>query len=384
MTVQAVITADNHLDPSAMNFGAARFERKKDHLRCFEEVVEYAKKNRPDLFLICGDLFDVIRPGNWIRARLMDHLRDLHTAGVRVFMVSGHHDTPKSLEEGVSPLAVYGKSGNAVYFENPSSPEPYHLQVDNRPVQIFGVGYNPFLAPGEDPLSGLTLQPPQGINILLTHYPIEGFSGYYGEEPIIRLSSIPRAFNLVAAGHFHNHRTLRAGRTSIVYPGSTERASFAEEGEEKGFVWAEVEDDGEVRIEFIKTHARPFKTLHVEFPEQGDPIEYLKRRVSEQADPQLVLRLRLRGRVRIEQLAAYRRPQLLTYAQGRFFHFFIEEEFEVESPRPIAVPPRTTPLTELRRYFEELLAAADDEEERSILEEALRLSEARLEEAGAW
>jgi len=383
MTIQAIITADNHLDPSALNFGAARLKRKEDHLRCFEEVVEYAKKNRPQLLLICGDLFDTMRPGNWVRARLMNHIRELHDGGIRVFMVSGHHDTPKSLEEGVSPLAVYGNSGNAVYFGNPSSPEPHHLQVDRLPVHIFGVGYNPFLAPGEDPLSKLPQQPPEGINILMTHYPIEGFTGYFGEEPSIRLSSIPRGFHLVAAGHFHKHQKLSAGRTTIVYPGSTERASFAEEGEEKGFVWAEIQDDGEVHLEFLKTHARPFKTLEVEFPEQGDPIEDLKRRVSALADPQLVLRVRLRGRVRPERLAAYRRPHILTYAQPRFFHFFIEEEFEVEYPQPIAALPRTTPLTELRRYFEGLLAAAD-EAERPILEEALRLSETRLKEAGAW
>ncbi len=383
VTIQAVLTSDNHLDPSAISFGSARLERKKDHLRCFEEVIEYAKKNKPDIFLISGDLFDIIRPGNWIRARLMQHFRDLYDAGIKTFMVSGHHDTPKSIEEGVSPLAVYGNSGNVVYFENPASPTFYTLEVDNRPIHVFGIGYNPFLSPMEDPVSKVLLKPPEGINILLTHYPIEGFSGYTGEEASIRLSSIPDSFNLVAAGHFHSHQVKAVGRMEIVYTGSTERASFAEEGEDKGFVWAEIKEDGGVYFDFVKTSARPFKTLRLDFPQEGDPIELLKKKVSDLVDQQLVLRVRLGGKVTVERLGTYRRPQLLSFAQGKFFHFSIEEEFDIEAPQPIEALPRTTPLAELRRYFDKLMSVAD-EDERRILEEALRLSQAKLEEAGAW
>ncbi len=371
------------MDPSAVIFGSARLDRKKDHLRCLEEVVEYAKKNKPDLFLISGDLFDVIRPGNWIRARLMQDFRDLHEAGIRVFMVSGHHDTPKSIEEGVSPLAVYGNSGNAVYFENPVSSAFYSLEVDNRSVHMFGVGYNPFLGPMEDPLSKVLMKPPEGVNILLTHYPIEGFSGYAGEEPSIRLSSIRRSFNLVAAGHFHNHQAKVVEGTEIIYPGSTERASFSEEEEEKGFVWAEIEEDGGVYFDFVKTSARPFKTLRLDFPEEGDPTELLRGKISDVVDQQLVLRVKLGGKVPVDRLAAYRRPQLLSFAQGKFFHFSIEEEFDIEVPQLLEALPRTTPLGELRRYFEKMMSAAD-EEERRILEEARKLSEGKLEEAGAW
>lgn len=72
-------------------------------------------------------MFDTIRPGNWVRARLMAHLRELHNAGIRVFMVSGQHDTPKNPEDGASPLAIYGNAGNAVYFGNPSSLEFHSL-----------------------------------------------------------------------------------------------------------------------------------------------------------------------------------------------------------------------------------------------------------------
>lgn len=383
MTLQVVLTSDNHLDPVAAHYGAMRWERKKDHLRCFEEVVEYVQKNRPDLFLIAGDVFDSTRPGNWVRARLMQHFRGLHEVGVKVFLVSGHHDTPKSVEEGVSPLAVYGNSGNAVFYPNPLDPTPFSFEVKGQAIHITGISYNPFLGPGGDPLAQIVLQPRAGVNILLTHYPIEGFPGYAADEPTIVQSSLPRGFTLVAVGHLHRYQRKTVKGAEIIYPGSTERASFAEEGEEKGFVWAEITQDGVVSADFVETSARPFRTLQVDFPTEGDPIRFLQERAAGLTNRDLVLRMKIGGRVSVDRLAGYRRPPLLAYAEGRFFHFQVEEEFEIERLEPVAALPRTTPLAELRRYFEKVRLVAD-EEERGLLDEALRLSETRLQEAGAW
>lgn len=372
------------MDPTAINFGTARMERKKDHTKAFEEAVQYARKNKPDLFLISGDLFDQIRPGNWLRKVLMENFRALYESGIKTFMISGDHDTPKSIEEGVSPLSLYDSSGYAVYFENPANPQPRTIKIDGKSVNIFGIGLNPFLSPNDDPLLKAPIKTLEGINILLTHYPIEGFSGYTSEQASIKLSSIPQSFSLVVAGHFHNYQKKRVGRTTIVFPGSTERASFAEEMEDKGFVWAEIKDDGEISTEFVKTHARPFKTLEIEFPPEGDTNSLLEGQIARLSDNELVLRVRLGGTITVDRLATYRRPQILSFAQGKFFHCTIEEEFTIEAPEPIEALARTTPLTELRRYFESLVSSAEEESERQILREALQLSESKLREAGAW
>ena len=84
MSVQILLTADNHLDPPAFSFGPKRFERRRDHLRCFEEAIEFAKRNRPDFVLLGGDVFDTIRPGNQIRARVMEDLKAVHDLGVEI------------------------------------------------------------------------------------------------------------------------------------------------------------------------------------------------------------------------------------------------------------------------------------------------------------
>ncbi|MEM2882669.1 MAG: DNA repair exonuclease [Candidatus Bathyarchaeia archaeon] len=383
MSAQLVLTADNHLDPVAAGFGPNRMRRREDHLRCFEEVAEFALMERPDLLLIGGDLFDSVKPSNATRAAVMRIIKSLHEAGIRVLAVGGHHDTPKSVEEGASPLAVYGDSGHMRFFKDPM-PEAESLDIDGLAVSVIGLGHNPLLGPGQDPLSGLDLRPGGQVNILLMHYPIQGFGGWVGEEPIVSPSSIPRAFQLVASGHFHNHQSKRIGGVEAIYPGSTERVSFAEEAEEKGFVWLELGRDGVASKEFLRTSARPYRTVEVDFPSSGDPMERIKGEIEGALDPEAVLRVKLKGRVAAEALASYRRPEILSFCQGRAFHCFVDEgDLEILSPEAPEPLPRTTPLQELERCFRALMGAAGPEE-RPILEEALALSRARLQEAGAW
>ena len=385
MTIQVLHTADNHLDPPATMYGPRRYDRKMDFLRCFGAVVDYALKNRPDLVLISGDLFDHMRPRNPTRALTMKHFRSLHEKGIRVFLISGHHDTPKSMEEGSSPLSVYGNSKFVRYFEDTSEPSQDILKIDDHKVLVSGMSYNPLLSWGADPLENVKLDPSGDINILMLHYAIEGFESYGASlEPVVRPRSIPRAFQLLAAGHLHRYQKSKVGATDIIYPGSTERTRFLEEGEKKGFVWIELDKQGVTSQEFIETPARDLRTVEINLPKKGKINNLLKDELEKLRDPELVLRMRLIGSVDVKQLATYRRSDILSFAQDRFFSLIPDEKtLRIETGAAIEPLPRTTPLQEIRRYFQQQIEQADDEE-KTGLHEALNLCEKRLQEAGAW
>jgi exonuclease SbcD len=384
LTVQILLTADNHLDPPASNFGPRRFERRHDHLKCFEEAIEYAKLNRPDFLLLAGDVFDTIRPGNLVRARIMEDFKAVHDLGVRILAVSGDHDTPKVSEEGSSPLAVYGNSGYVHFFDDPTQFSFKRFSIGGLNVDVGGLSRNPLLGSNIDPLTKTDVRFDGDINILLTHYPVEGFVGYSRDDPIIRVDSVPSNCQLVCVGHFHGYQTKELQHTTIIYPGSTERASFQEENEEKGFAWVELDKSGVVSRDRIRTSARPFKTIDAYFPDDPKPMALLKRVLDESKNEEAAVRLRILGHVTAEQLSQYRRAELILHAEAKFFHLVIDEsELEIESPEPVQALPRTTPLEELRRQFTTAIESATGEE-REILQEALRICQAKLEEAGAW
>jgi exonuclease SbcD len=385
MSIRAILTSDNHLDPAAMQYGPRRYERKEDFLRSFDAVIDYALKNKPDLFLVSGDLFDNIQPRNPTRARTMDQFRMLHEKGVRVFLVSGHHDTPKSVEQGSSPISVYANSRYVTFFQDFNKPTSLTFTVNGKEVQVAGISFNPVLPWGSDPLQDTKLTPHCDVNIFMLHYSIEGFSGYGKFEPLVRANSLPKDFQLVAAGHLHRHQRSKVGVTQVIYPGSTERVNFSEETEDKGFLWLELDKNGINDEEFIKTPARTLKTVELKLPKEGSIDRFVKEALSQLEDPKIVLRYKLMGAVSTKQLSTYRRSDILSSTQGKFFTVIPDEDgLEIVASKMITALPRTTPLEELRRYFKEQMEKVTGDEDKKILVEALRLCEKRLQEAGAW
>ena len=385
MVVRVLATADNHLDFSAVQFGPKRYERKKDFQDCFMAVMEYALKNKPDVVLIAGDLFDTVNPRNPPRSFLMRTFRELHDKGIRVIAVSGEHDTPKSQEEGSSPLTVYGESGYITFCQNYQHPTPVNFDSrDGDKVVVTGLSRSPFAAPGTDPLQQFAPEPRGDINILLTHYPISGFRGYFANDSVIQLSSIPKDWQLVVSGHLHAHQQIESRGTVFIYPGSTERTSITEEPEEKGFVWLELNKKGLVsKPQFILTPARPVKLLEYGIPEKGNLTALLKAEMERWKNADLALWLRLAGKITVEGLGTYRRPVLQAFGAENFFHVLIEEEWELQQEKPLDALPRTTPLQELERYFEGEIAKATSERKQE-LREAFETARDFLKGFGAW
>ncbi len=381
MTVHVLLTADNHLDPSAVQYGPKRFERKRDFQRCFETVVNYALENRPDLLLVGGDFYDTILPGNPTRAFVAEQFKHLYEKDVKILLVSGHHDTPRSIEQGMSPLTVHSRSGHA-YFFHEQTPASKRLDINGTTVNITGLSLNPSLNPDQDPLSSHQLRTDSDVNIFLTHYPVEGFEGYFGQETHIASTSIPQNYQLFATGHLHHHQKHTINGTPVIYPGSTERTSFQEENEKKGFLWLEIDKTGILQEEFHQTPARTMETLSFKATGEGSLTRQLQEILEKHADNDKILRALVSGNVTLEQLSTYKRSALLSFCQDRFFHVeFDEQALNVLTQTPLESLPKTTPLQELDRTFASLLEKAKDDE-KPLVHEAWKLTSSKLQEEG--
>lgn len=385
LVLRVLATADNHLDFSAVQFGPKRYERKMDFQRCFMAVMDYALKNKPDVVLIGGDLFDNINPRNPPRSFLMRTFRELHDNEIRVIAVSGEHDTPKSQEQGASPLTVYSESGCIIFCQNYQHPTSITFSTrDDDKVVVTGLSHSPFALAGIDPLDGFAPMEHGDINVLLTHYPISGFQGYFANDSVIQLSSIPRDYQLVVSGHLHAHQQTTSRETVLIYPGSTERTSITEAPDKKGFVWLELTKDGLLaEPQFLPTPTREVKLLKYQIPEEGDLTALLKNELERIKNPELALWLRVMGKTTPQRLATYKRPVLQTLAAEAFFHVSIEDAWELEQEKPLNALPRSTPLQELARYFEGEIAKVSSERKQE-LRESLETARDLLKEFGAW
>jgi DNA repair exonuclease SbcCD nuclease subunit len=381
MTIQVLLTADNHLDISAVQYGPKRFERKRDFQRCFETLVNFALENRPDLLLVGGDFYDGILPGNPTRAFVSEQFRRLYEKDVRVVLVSGHHDTPRSIEQGVSPLAVHARTGHVYFFQN-QEPVSKTFQIEQSSVNVTGMSLNPSLSPEQDPLQSKALSTESQVNIFLTHYPIEEFEGYFGQETHIQSSSIPRNYQLFASGHLHHHQKHVVNGTPVIYPGSTERASFQEEGERKGFLWMELDRAGIIHEEFHPTPARAMETIEHRVSSEGSLTRQVQEALQKKADSEKIIRVRVLGKVTLEQLSTYKRSALQAFSEDKFFHAeFDEDGLNVATQTSLEPLPKTTPLEEIDRTFQNLLVKVRDDE-KPLVQEAWKITVAKLQEEG--
>jgi len=94
----------------------------------------------------------------------------------------------------------------------------------------------------------------------------------------------------VALGHVHRHQILCTD-PPVAYSGSPERVDFSEEGEEKGYIWVEI-DRPHTRITFVPLPARRFLTLSVDVSGSETPQADLLQTIATAAIPEAIVRLR--------------------------------------------------------------------------------------------
>jgi DNA repair exonuclease SbcCD nuclease subunit len=119
---------------------------------------------------------------------------------------------------------------------------------------------------------------PAEIKLLCLHHAVEGArvgpSNYtFRSGPdVVRMSDIPTDFVAVLAGHIHRKQVLRKAiskeELQVIYPGSTERTSFAEKDDPKGFFDIKIGHGSTgmgwvTELEFHELPARPMVDLEI-------------------------------------------------------------------------------------------------------------------------
>ncbi len=280
-----------------------RPRRGPDFFASFHHVLEVARAERADLVIHGGDLFYRSRVPDTLIDRAMGPLVQLADAGIPVLLVAGNH------EWSSLPRTLFTLHDRVHLFNEPGT---VRLTIDGIRVAVGGF---PFvrqgvreLFPGLVAATGLASEP-SDIRLLCIHQMVEGArvgpAGYQfrGGEDVVRASDLPRGMTAILSGHVHRHQVLRTALSGeplsapVVYAGSTERTSFAEVSETKGFVSIRAGPaagpGGELQsIQFRPLPARP---MYVRTLDSGSLPTVLARFRSSLAevDPGGILRVRI-------------------------------------------------------------------------------------------
>lgn len=295
--------SDSHLGESMPLYRSPPSNwRGEAFIKNYYRALKPALEGEVDFVLHAGDLFDKYHINMDIIGRAMVPLRQIAARDIPVFIVPGNHER----EHIPGGLLLAGE--NIHIF---SKPEAVEFTVRNDKVVVVGF---PFIRHNSRATFKKIIEKTgwkyrkDTFSILLCHQTFEGakvgtrnFTFRNGEH-VVQVSDIPHGFGYVACGHVHKQQVMRENNTIICYAGSTERVSFQEMDEDKGYYIVEVKD-GIAHPQFKKLTAT--KMVIVSLDATGKTAEDIIRAIDKdiaESKPSTVLRFHLNGEIDVEKL----------------------------------------------------------------------------------
>ena len=240
----------------------------------FEKILDQCISLKVDFILIPGDLFHVNIPEMRVQKFAFAKFRQVHDAGIPIYVVYGSHDFSPISNSVIDLLTEIGYITKVV---QPTSHDDGQISlkclVDPKTgVKLTGLTG---LKVGKDrewyeKLDRDSLETESGFKIFLFHGGISDMktdSGMDGDQ--MPLSLLPKGFSYYAGGHMHkfNHQSFE-GYSNVVYPGTPFAGYHADlednaNGQKRGFVLVEFEDEVE-SVDFVEIENTEYEVIEVD------------------------------------------------------------------------------------------------------------------------
>jgi len=333
--------SDTHLGYQAFDrvTDAGINAREQDVYDAFERMVERILAIKPDIVIHSGDFFHRPSPSNRALTFGLEQLRRIGQAGIPTVIISGNHETPKTIYnapilralrtlEHVFP--VFGEHWETFEFGNVAIHGVPHIN-DNRLL----INELERLEPLKGKFNILMLHTSLGKRYLMEEYGEQVFPAEFETKLA--------GFQYVALGHWHDRQAVNL-HPCAWYSGSTERFSDTEIGSEKGFLMLDIQPDNTcaVRFEAIITrqwlrwersgcHEVSVAELEAEleiFKEKNQTLDAIMSLIFNDIRPEQTLEL---GNLRLRQIfpdAFQLIPKRKTFSDRAFVHAIEANQFE--------------------------------------------------------
>ncbi|KYK32558.1 MAG: DNA repair exonuclease [Thermoplasmatales archaeon SG8-52-3] len=249
-----------HISDSHLGYSAYRKatpdginQREIDTYFAFEKFVDFALKSKPDLILHAGDLFDSVRPNNRAITFAVDQILKISKEKIPFVIIAGNHEHPKLKETG-HIFSIFNHMEN-IYPVYNAKYETISFNIKNKKVAVHAVPQCELKKQFEIELGKIKPDSSAEFNIFLSHGAVSGiqeFSMNEFNELIIPAKTLSNDFDYIALGHYHKFTKLA---NNAYYSGSTERFSYTEAQDKKGFLEIDLSQKN-LKSNFIKLEIR--------------------------------------------------------------------------------------------------------------------------------
>jgi DNA repair protein SbcD/Mre11 len=252
MPIRILFLADTHLGfDLPFKPRVKRRRRGPDFFRMFEQALMPALKGEVDAVIHGGDILFRSKVPPQLVQMAFEPLHKVADTGIPVYVVPGNH------ERSAIPYRLWASHPNIHIFNRPRT---FIQEIRGTKLALAGFPYIRDNIRQHFPRilseTGWN-QEPSDAAFLCIHHCIEGASLQMGSKmyvfknnsDVVRARDLPRGFAAVLSGHIHRFQVLEKDLqgiplpTPVFYPGSTERTSFAEKDEAKGYLILETDSE---------------------------------------------------------------------------------------------------------------------------------------------
>lgn len=292
-------TADVHLGARHTDLGDRAAALRDRSFAAFRASVDLAIKEKVDLFLIAGDLFDSNAQPRRSVERVAAELHRLLSAGIRTVAIPGTHDVydRASVYRAYDLPAMAGAAPGEdwVTVLTPERGERHLAAIDAIVYgRVFDTKRAPY-SPLRDPLVGDDDRATWRIGLL--HAAIEIPGRVERDEVIVTVDEIAASgLDYLALGHWHSPQQGLAGSTTWAYAGAPEPVAVDQDhaGSVLLVTLDEAKAERSVRIEKRAVGRTRYESVDLDAAAIGSQPALVER-LRSMADPDLVLDVRLTG-----------------------------------------------------------------------------------------
>lgn len=243
----------------------------EDQADILRQITHYAKRYAVDCVLIAGDIYQSTNPSAEAMALLDDFLGKLRQMQIKVFMISGNHDSEARIaylshlirEAGVYTSTAFTGTLQQITMEDEHGEYVISLLPFCKPVHVRMHYPDADILTYEDAIACVMQHSPidtEKRNLLLCHQCIAGCSVCDSEMHAVGgldtvSAELFSAFDYVALGHLHQGQQVL--RPTIRYAGSPLKYSVSECDHKKSIPLVEFGKKGEISVELL-----PLTPLH--------------------------------------------------------------------------------------------------------------------------
>ena len=269
-----------HLGDLHIGRSLGEFDLAEDQKYILDQITDIAVRNAVDAVIIAGDVYDRADPSEKAVSLFNDFLSRLARLAIRVFIISGNHDSDERLNFGSS---LFTASGIFIAAKYDGTLSRYTLEDEYGAVNIWLMPFvkasrvRHFYPDAEiknyDDAVRTVLKnggiDPGQRNILAAHqFVVNGAVnpavGGSESASTLNVGLVERidagcfdAFDYVALGHIHSAQAV--GREQVRYSGSPLKYSLSEAANEKSAALIELKEKGNVSIKLEAL--RPLRDL---------------------------------------------------------------------------------------------------------------------------